>query len=174
MAQSQTSRSGSVTSLSQGAPRPAALMACACETIRSHASIAAARRTYDCAGVSTGPSTRAGTASGVRASGGGGGGDSGAAASNSAGSAAAAVAAAPSFAGKRLASAADVAEERSITPRWIKIDGNTLSANTGRREACGMGKGEGGSRSRSRSPPSRFAAKRIATALIRKSAFLKQ
>ena len=102
------------------------------------------------------------------------GGSSGAAARSSAGSAAAVAAAPPSTAGKRLASGADVdedvdvAEARSITPRWIKIEGNTLSANTGRCEVGGMGKGERAS------SLSRFAAKRMAIAFIRKSAFLKQ
>jgi hypothetical protein len=99
----------------------------------------------------------------VRACGGGGGGDSGGAASRSAGSAAAD--APPSIAGKRLASAdGAAAEERSITPKWIKIEGNTLSAKTGKCEVCGMGKGG----------VSRVAAKRMAIAFIRKSAFLKQ
>jgi hypothetical protein len=186
------SRSGSVTSLSQAAPRPAALIACACETVRSHASIAAARRTYDCAGVSTGPSSNdvmTGSAFVImRADDGDGGGCcccSGAAASSklSAGSAAvvmftlvAAAAAAPSIAGKKgLAGASGDAElahaavERSITPRWIRIEGNTLSAKTGRCEVCGMGKGEG-----PEGPLSLFAPKRMAIAFIRKSAFLKQ
>ena len=77
-------------------------------------------------------------------------GDSGATASRNAGSAAASEAALPSIARKRLARGAgvdedvDVAEAGSITPRWIKIEGNTLSANTGKCEVCGMGKGEGG------------------------------
>lgn len=171
--------------MSQGAPRPAALIACACETIRSHASIAAARRTYDCAGVSTGPSSNATTGSAfvLRAADGGDDGCSGAAASKlSAGSAAAAMfkladaaAAAPSIAGKRLESARDDAEladeavERSITPKWIRIEGNTLSAKTGRCDVSGMGKGEGPEGSLSR-----FAPKRMAIAFIRKSAFLKQ
>lgn len=107
---------------------------------------------------------------------------SGAAASNrSAGSAAGteavAAAAAPSIAGKRLASAnvQEVVEERSITPRWIKIEGNTLSANTGRCGACGMGKdGEEEAEAEASSFLSCFAAKRMAIAFIRKSAFLKQ
>ncbi len=78
----------------------------------------------------------------------------------------------PSIVGKRLVSAsddtdeADVAVERSITPRWIRIEGNTLSAKTGRCEVCGMGKDE--------ASLSRFAPKRMAIAFIRKSAFLKQ
>ena len=102
------------------------------------------------------------------------GGGTGAAASSSARSAAVSEAAPPSIAGKRLASGADVdedvdvAEARSITPRWIKIEGNTLSANTGKCEVCGMGKGEGAS------SLSRFAAKRMAIAFTKKSAFLKQ
>ena len=178
--------------MSQAAPRPAALIACACETMRSHASIAAARSTYDCAGVSTGPSSNdvmmAGSAAAfdVCADNGG---DccccSGAAASSklSAGSAAvamfrlvaAAAAPSPSIAGKRLASASEDAElahaaaERSITPRWIRIEGNTLSAKTGRREMCGMGKGEGREGSLSL-----LAPKRMTITFIRKSAFLKQ
>ena len=152
-------------------------MACACETIRSQASIAAARKTYDCAGVSMGPlTTETTTSSAMRACARG----SEAAASNrSAGSAAAteavaAAAAAPSIAGKILASAnvEEAVEERSITPRWIKIEGNTLSANTGRCEACGMGKD--GEEAEASSFLSRFAAKRMAIAFIRKSAFLKQ
>lgn len=188
------SRSGSVTSLSQAAPRPAALIARACETVRSHASIAAARRTYDCAGVSTGPSLNdvmTGSAFVIMRADDGDddGGDlcSGAAASSklSAGSAAvamftlvAAAAAAPSIVGKkRLASASDGADaelaraavERSITPRWIRIEGNTLSAKTGRCEVCGMGKGEG-----PKGSLSLFAPKRMTIAFIRKSAFLKQ
>jgi hypothetical protein len=90
-------------------------------------------------------------------------------------------AAAPSIAGKRLASARDdagvddsdaelahVAVERSITPRWIRIEGNTLSAKTGRCEVCGMGKDEG------ERSLSLFAPKRMTIAFIRKSAFLKQ
>jgi len=175
-----------VTSLSQVSPRPAALIACACETVRSHASIAAARRTYDCAGVSTGPSSNVMTASVfvMRADDDDDdGGCSGAAASKlSAGSAAAAMfglvaaaAATRSIAGKRRASASDEAElarvagERSITPRWIRIEGNTLSAKTGRCEVCGMGKGEGPKPSLSL-----FAPKRTTIAFIRKSAFLKQ
>lgn len=93
----------------------------------------------------------------------GGGGSSGAAASKSAGSAAAVAAPPPSIAGKRVPST-DGAEERSITPRWIKIEGNTLSAKTGRCEVCGMGKGG----------VSRVVAKRMAIAFIKKSAFLKQ
>jgi hypothetical protein len=178
--------------LSQAAPRPAALIACACETMRSHASIAAARSTYDCSDVSTGPSSNdvmmRGSAFVMRADDGG---CSGAAATNelSAGSAAvamfrlvAAAAAAPSIAGKRLASASDddagagadaelahVAVERSITPRWTRIEGNTLSAKMGRCEVCGMGKGEGPEGSLSL-----LAPKRTTIAFIRKSAFLKQ
>lgn len=185
------SRSGSVTSLSQVAPRPAALIARVCETVRSHASIAAARRTYDCAGVSTGPSLNdvmTGSAFVIMRADDGDDGCcclcSGAAASSklSAGSAAVAmfrlVAAAPSIAGKkRLASASDGADaelaraavEISITPRWIRIEGNTLSAKTGRCEVCGMGKGEGPEGSLSL-----FAPKRMTIAFIRKSAFLKQ
>lgn len=183
------SRSGSVTSLSQGAPRPAARMACACETMRSHASIAAARRMYDCAGVSTGPSSNVMTGSAfvIRATDGGGCCSGAAASKLSAGSAVAAMfklaaaAAAPSIAGKRLASASDdadadsdaklahVAVERSITPRWIRIEGNTLSAKTGRWDVCGMGKGEGPEGSLSR-----FAPKRMTIAFIKKSTFLKQ
>jgi hypothetical protein len=65
-------------------------------------------------------------------------------------------------AGKRLASAG-AAVERSMTPRWIRIEGNTLSANTGRCDVCGTGKGEGS-----------LAPNRMAIAFIRKSAFLKQ
>ena len=182
-------RSGSVTSLSQGAPRPAARMVCACETMRSHASIAAARRTYDCAGVSTGPSSNVTTGSAfvIRAADGDGCCSGAAASKLSAGSAVAAMfklaaaAAAPSIAGKRLAGASDdadaesdaelahVAVERSITPRWIRIEGNTLSAKTGRWDVCGMGKGEGPEGSLSR-----FVPKRMAIAFIKKSAFLKQ
>jgi len=87
--------------------------------------------------------------------------------------------AAPSIAGKRLASAsddadadadADAAVERSITPRWIRIEGNTLSAKTGRCEVCGMGKGEGPEEG----SLSLLAPKRMTIAFIRKSAFLKQ
>lgn len=119
----------------------------------------------------------------MRADGGGGGGCSGAAASKlSAGSAAAAMfglavaaAATPSIAGKKLASARDDAElahvavERSITPRWIRIEGNTLSAKMGRCEVCGMGNGEG-----PEGTPLLFAPKRMTIEFIRKSAFLKQ
>jgi hypothetical protein len=116
------------------------------------------------------------------------GGGSGAAASKlSAGSAAVArfglvaAAAAPSIAGKRLASASDDADadadaslahapvERPITPRWSRIEGNTLSAKTGRCEVCGMGKGEA-----PKGTLSLFAPKRMTIAFIRKSAFLKQ
>lgn len=81
----------------------------------------------------------------------------------------------PPIAGKRRVSAsddadvADVVVERSIMPRWIRIEGNTLSAKTGRCEVCGMGKGDGPEGSLSR-----FAPKRISIAFIRKSAFLKQ
>ena len=184
------SRSGSVTSLSQAAPRPAALIACACATVRSHASIAAARRTYDCAGVSTGPSSNVGSAFVVRADDDDGGSCSGAAASKlSAGAAAVALAAgaaaaAPSIAGKRPASASDDADadadaglahaavERSITPRCIRIEGNTLSAKTGRCDVCGMGKGEEGPEGSL--SLSLLAPKRTTIAFIRKSAFLKQ
>jgi hypothetical protein len=79
-------------------------------------------------------------------------GDSRGTASSNAGSAAASEAAPPSIAGKRLVRGVDVdedvdvAEVGSIMPRWIKIKGNTLSANTGKCEVCGMGKGEGGAR----------------------------
>jgi hypothetical protein len=95
---------------------------------------------------------------------------------------AAAAAPSPSIAGKRLASASedadadadaelahDAAVERSITPRWIRIEGNTLSTKTGRCEVCGMGKGEGREGSLSL-----LAPKRMTIAFIRKSAFLKQ
>jgi hypothetical protein len=156
--------------------------------VRSHASIAAARRTYACADVSTGPSliVVTGSAAFVMRADGGGGGDSGVLASKlSAGSAAAAMfglaAAAPSIAGKRPAGARDDADaddadaelahvpvERSITPRWIRSEGNTLSTKTGRCEVCGMGKDEG------EGSLSLFAPKRMTIALIRKSAFLKQ
>ena len=77
-------------------------------------------------------------------------GDSGATASSNAGSEAASEAPPPSIVGKRLARGVDVdedvdvAEAGSIMPRWIKIEGNTLLANTGKHEVCGMGKGEGG------------------------------
>lgn len=137
--------------MSQAAPRPAALITCACETVRSHASIAAARSTYDCACVSTGPSSNdvmmRGSAFVMRADDGGC--CSGAAASK--------------------LNAGSAAVERSITPRWIRIEGNTLSAKTGRCDVCGMGKGEG--------PEGSFsflAPKRMTIAFIRKSAFLKQ
>ena len=140
-----------MTPLSQGAPHPASPMACARATMRSHASIAAARRTYDCAGVRTGPSTM-GTASAAPDGVG-----TGAAANNAERS----VGSAPAP-GKSPASAGE-AVERSMTPRWTRIEGNTLSANTGRCDICGTGKGEGS-----------CAPNRMATPLIRKSAFLKQ
>jgi hypothetical protein len=91
------------------------------------------------------------------------------------------VAAVPSIAGKRLASASDDADadadaelaraavERSITPRWIRSEGNTLSAKTGRCDVCGMGKGDG-----PEGTLSLLAPKRMTIAFIRKSAFLKQ
>jgi len=55
------------------------------------------------------------------------------------------------------------AEDRSITPRWIKREGRTLSVNTGTWDVSGMGNGGGD-----------MDPKRIETACIRNRAFLKQ
>jgi len=148
-------------------------MARACATTRSHASIAAARSTYDCVGVSTGPSTTGvETAAFAAACSGEAGSSNGAVVDESAGSpegvvvavflVVVLVAVVVIEAGKRRANAG-AAVERSMMPRWIRIEGNTLSANTGKCDVCGTGKGE-----RSLMP------KRTLTAFIRKSAFLKQ
>jgi hypothetical protein len=55
------------------------------------------------------------------------------------------------------------AEDRSMTPRWIKREGRTLSVNTGTWDVSGMGNGGGD-----------MDPKRIKTACIRHRAFLKQ
>lgn len=55
------------------------------------------------------------------------------------------------------------AEDRSMTPRWIKREGRTLSVNTGICDVSGMGNGG-----------SNMDPKRIKTACIRNRAFLKQ
>jgi len=55
------------------------------------------------------------------------------------------------------------AEDRSMTPRWIKREGRTLSVNTGTWDVSGMGNGGGDA-----------DPKRITTAWMRNRAFLKQ